>query len=172
MGNPYAPPEPGRRAPERPGAPPPAPPPSPRQAKPQADPAAARAAARAVTRFAAFTLAAMLSLQLPVPWQAAGIAFSVGGLVTGVTAIRRAVAARVGAPLVAFLGVGLAMGALLLVVQIAALAFWPAAFELQECRRDALTLRAEEECRRDYERWIEERSRIPSLDRLERPLGA
>jgi hypothetical protein len=164
VGNPYAPPEPGHRVPPRPATPP-APSPPPQRARPPADPAAARETARAVTRFAAFMLAAMLCLQLPVPWQAAGIAFTAGGLVTGVTAVRRAVAARLGAGLLGFLGVGLAVGVVMLLLQVAAIALWPAAFELQECRRDALTLRAQEQCQRGYERWIEERTRLPSLDR-------
>lgn len=166
MGNPYAPPEPGRPPPERrPGSPGPGDKGRGRAGSPRRppEPAQARALSRTVTRFALLMLAGLLCLQLPVPWQAAGIVFTVLGLVTGVRAVRQALRAGMGGSLVVSLSLGLVMAGVLLLMQLALLAVWPAAFELQECRARALTVRAEEECRRDYERWIEERSRLPSV---------
>lgn len=169
MGNPYAPPDPNRPPPDRSGPPPSGPPPSgpqsPRGRPPRRppDPAAARALSRTVARFALLMLAGLLCLQLPVPWQAAGLVFTALGLWTGIRAVRQAQTARMGGGLVVSLSLGLAMGGVLLLMQLALLAVWPAAFEFQECRARALTVRAEEECRRDYERWIEERSQLPNV---------
>jgi hypothetical protein len=159
VGNPYAPPDPNRPPPERPetGRPEPE---RPQQRPP--DPEKAREVGRSVGRFALLMLAGLLCVQLPVPWQAAGIVFTVAGLVVGVQTVRRAVAARLRPPVVVWLALGLAMGALMLLLQLGMLAVWPAAFEMQECRERALTLRAEEECRRDYERWIQERAGLPT----------
>jgi hypothetical protein len=165
VGNPYAPPEPGRPLPDPPPRPPaPARRRDPKPPLPPPDPAALRAASRLVLRFALLMLAGLLCLQLPVPWQAAGILFTGAGLVVGVVALRRVVRARLRSGLLVSLGLGLAMGSLMMLFHVALLAVWPAAFELQECRSKALTLNAEQACQDDYERWIRERSQFPTLD--------
>lgn len=159
MGNPYAPPDPHHPPPERPQ------PRRPEHGQPQRrppDPEKAREVGRSVGHFALLMLAGLLCVQLPVPWQAAGILFTVAGLVVGVRTVRRAVAARLRAPVVVWLALGLAMGALMLLLHLGLLAVWPAALQMQECRERALTLKAEEECRRDYERWIQERAGMPT----------
>lgn len=107
-------------------------------------------------------LAGLLSVQLPVPWQAAGILFTAAGLVVGVQTVRRAVGAHLRAPVVLWLSLGLAIGALMLLLQLGMLAVWPAALELQACRERALTLSAQEDCRQEYERWIQERAGLPT----------
>lgn len=157
MGNPYAPPQgqPNRPAPQQP---PPVPRPPVQPPRPAPDPQQVRAAARKVGRFALLMLAGLLCLQLPVPWQAAGILFTGAGLVVGALAVRAVVAAGMRGSLVVSLALGLGLGALMLLAQIALVAVWPATLQLQECRADALTVQAEDDCRRDYERWLEERS--------------
>lgn len=161
MGNPYAPPDPNRPPPSRPSQPQPQPPGS---RRPPPDPAAAREVSRSVGRFALLMLAGLLCVQLPVPWQAAGIVFTTAGLVVGARTVRRAVTAHLRAPVVLWLSLGLAMGALMLLLQLGMLAVWPAALQMQECREDALTLSAQEDCREAYERWIQERAGLPSAD--------
>lgn len=166
MGNPYAPPEPGHSPQQQP-------PPPPRQYRPSAggpsrrpppDPATVRRAGASVGRFALLMLAGLLCLELPVPWQAAGIVFTGVGIVVGVQAIRRVTAAGMRGTLIASLGIGLAMAGVILLLQVAMLALWPAAFQLQECRSDALTISAEDQCLRDYERAVLERTQLRSMD--------
>jgi hypothetical protein len=175
VGNPYAPPEPGRPQQDRPPAPPPRqyrPAPSGPPHRPPPDPATVRRAGTAVGRFALLMLAGLLCLELPVPWQAAGIVFTGLGIVVGVQAIRRVAAAGMRGTLIASLGIGLAMAGIILLLQIAMLALWPAAFRLQECRADALTISAEDQCLRDYERSVIERTQLGSLDVVEDPAPA
>lgn len=162
MGNPYAPPEPGSPLPERPAVPPP--PPSPQPPRPP-DPETARGVSRLVLRFCLLMLGGLVALQLPVPWQAVGIPVTVLGLVVGVQALRRVSAARLRPGMTVSVAVGLLLGALMLLLHVAMLAVWPAAFELQECRQRALTISAERECRQDYERWLRERSQFSGFDR-------
>lgn len=167
MGNPYAPPEPGRPLPDRPAGPPssrPDQPDGPDRSGPQpppADPEQLRDLARRVLRFSLLMLGGVLALQLPVPWQASGILLTGAGLVVGAGALRRALRARVRTALVVSVVVGLAMGGLVLVLHLAMLAVWPAALELQECRARALTVSAEDECQAQYEEWLLERSGLP-----------
>lgn len=113
-----------------------------------------------VGRFALFMFAGLLCLQLPVPWQAAGIAFTGIGLVLGVRALRRVLAAGMRGSLVVALSLGLGMGTLMLLLQLAMVAVWPATMELQECRAKALTLKAEQECQDAYEQWFSDRTQM------------
>ena len=159
MGNPYAPPDPNRPPPSRTDPPHQEPRSSER---PPPDPATAREVSRSVGRFALLMLAGLLCVQLPVPWQAAGILFTTAGLVVGARTVRRAVTGRLRAPVVLWLSLGLAMGALMLLLQLGMLAVWPAAMQMQECQEEALTLSAQEDCREAYERWIQERAGLPS----------
>lgn len=157
MGNPYAPPDPGRPLPRQPAEPPaPQRPPAPRRPDPQA----ARAAARLVVRFTLLMLAGLLSLQLPVPWQAVGLLFTGAGLVAGVAALRRVVTARLRGTLVVSLALGLVVGSLLLLMHVALLAVWPETRQLQECRSRALTIRAQEQCDAEYQERLRERSQL------------
>lgn len=115
-----------------------------------------------VGRFALLMLAGLLCLQLPLPWQLGGVAFTAAGLVVGTIAVRRVLLAGLRGPLLLALAVGLGLGAFMLLGQVVLLAAWPATLELQECRADALTLKAEEACQQDYERWISDRSPFPT----------
>jgi hypothetical protein len=108
-------------------------------------------------------LASLLCLQLKFPWQLGGILFTAAGLVVGVAAIRQVLRAGMRGSLVVSLGVGLGLAAFMLLGQLAMLAFWPASSELQACRSEALTLRAQEQCQHNYERWIKERTQLPAF---------
>jgi len=173
VGNPYAPPEPGAPLPERPASPPPAArrgeqaaddsgpgqpggPAGPDAREP--DPEKVRDAARLVLRFTLLSLAGLLCLQVPVPWQAAGLLFTGAALYFGFKALRRVLAARARRGLLVSTVVGLVMTSLLMVMHVMFLVVWPAQLERQQCLDRALTVRAQEKCQQDYERWLRERS--------------
>ena len=175
MGNPYAPPSgnaprPPAPAPRPPGQPPhpvPGPPGEPRPGDPdqvgraaiRPDPEAARAASRRVLHFALLLLAGLVTSALPLPWQAASLAFVVAALVVGVRALISVWRAGLRGVLVPMLAIGLAFTALMSMAMVSLLALWPVQLERQQCLTSALTIAASDKCQVDYQHTLENRLR-------------
>ena len=107
--------------------------------------------------FGLLLLATMVTSTLPLPWQAASLAFIVAALVVGIFALRSVWRAGVRGPLVPMLTIGLAFTALLSVATAGMLALWPVQLDRQHCLQDALTISANEKCQLDYQHTLEDR---------------
>lgn len=117
--------------------------------------------ARPLLRPVAVTIAAMAGAfafwYLPLPWKLVGLPFAVAGFIAGaitsVMAFRNPGAGmlRFGAPLAT-----LACG--LFVLPLAGqLAFYGPSLDYQQCRADALTLRAQAACTHDFKTQLDPR---------------
>ena len=106
--------------------------------------------------FGLLMLATLVTAALPLPWQAAGLAFAVVTVVVGVRALQAAWRAGL-RTLVPLLGVGLAFAMLMSVALGAILALWPLQVERQDCLRDALTISARETCEADFQESLQQR---------------
>lgn len=172
MGNPYAPPSgnaprPPTPDPHPPGQPPhPVPgPPGPRPGEPdqvgrtvpRPDPEAARAASRRVLHFSLLLLAGVVTSALPLPWQAASLAFVVAALVVGIRALSAVWRAGLRGLLVPLLAIGLSFTALMSIALASLLALWPVQLERQRCLSSALTIAATQTCQADYQDALEDR---------------
>ena len=133
----------------RPAAPPPHDPPPP-------DPAKVATIVRSTRTFAALMLAAVLTSSFPVPWQAAGLVFTVLALVVGVRALVQAVRAHVRGALTGMLVGGVGLSAFWLVVSVAMSMMWPVYLERQDCLAGALTITARQECEAQFEDSMDE----------------
>lgn len=124
---------------------------------PPPDPESARAANRLIMHFVLLMLAALVTMALPLPWQAAALAFVVGAIVVGVRALRAAwrpgLRERL-APLLIFL---LGFATLLALSLGLMLAFWPVQIERQQCLARAVTISAREACDARYQEALNER---------------
>ena len=141
---------------QRPVAPPP-------HETPAPDPEQVAAITRSARTFAALMLAAVLTSSFPVPWQAAGLAFTVLALVVGARALVRAVRARVRGALTGMLIGGVGLAAFWLVVSSAMALMWPLYLDRQECLAGALTISARQECETRFKESVDEwlQSRTP-----------
>lgn len=146
----------GPHAPSRPGRGPQTPP----------DPEDVRRASRRVMDFGLLMLATLVTAAMPLPWQAAGLAFAVVTVVVGIRALQAAWRAGL-RTLVPLLGVGLAFAMLMSVALGAMLALWPLQVERRDCLRDALTISARETCEADYQKALQDR-----LEQATRPSGS
>ncbi len=168
VSNPYAPPEDRPRTPDgdrvdappaqhpwpQPAALPPAPGPGAPDRRPP-DPEQTARAQRLTRLFGVLILSSVLVATLPLPWQAAGLAFALGALVVGVWALVVSGKARSRGltPMIAA-GVVIALfWSLLLGVQ---LALWPVQQAKQECLEGALTITATNACDAQYTRDLDE----------------
>lgn len=109
--------------------------------------------------FGVLLVAAVLPLFLPLPWRLAGLAFALGTLVVGVRLLFVLAAfRREGGRGSGFLGVsvGLGLAAVLLVQLGLQAALYPIVKDEQDCLARAATLRAEELCRDETERRLDE----------------
>lgn len=106
--------------------------------------------------FGLLMLATLVTAAMPLPWQAAGLAFAVATVVVGIRALQAAWRAGL-RTLVPLLGVGLAFAMLMSVALGAMLALWPLQVERQDCLRDALTISARETCEADFQESLQER---------------
>lgn len=113
--------------------------------------------------FGLLVLCSLVCSSLRLPWQAAALLFSVAAVVVGVMAVAAVARARTHRGSVVFTAVGVVLAGLLALSQAAALVFWPIQADLQECLDEALTPTAERECRSDYERRIQDLTRVGSL---------
>ena len=106
-------------------------------------------AVRRSNRFALLALAALLGAQLPLPWGVvAGTVFGVAALVVGLMAVIAAMDARLAAARVAVLWVSLAVVAVVVLLQLVRLVLYPSLVEVQDCRREAITIAAQAACDR------------------------
>lgn len=123
------------------------------------DPEQVAALARQGRTFAALMVAAVLTSSFPVPWQAAGLVFTVLALVVGVRALIRAIRLRVRGTLTGLLIGGVGVSAFWFVVSIGMALMWPIYVDRQECLAGALTISARQECetqfRQSVEEWVE-----------------
>lgn len=169
VSNPYAPPEDRPRTPDddrvdAPVAQYPWPPPAPHPqvAAPRVgpdrtppDPEQVARAQRLTRLFGVLVLSSVLVATLPLPWQAAAVAFAIAALVVGVWALVVSIRghARGLSPMI---GVGVVIAlfwSLLLSVQ---LALWPAVQDKQECLQGALTITAQNACAAQYDKDLKD----------------
>ena len=122
-----------------------------------------RGASRQVTHFGLLVLAALVTSSLPLPWQVAGLVFAVAAIGVGIRALVAVWKAGLRGTLVPVLVVGLVLAGLMSISLTAMLALWPVQVELQDCRRDALTIAAREACEEQYQESL--------VERLERATG-
>jgi hypothetical protein len=113
-----------------------------------------------VGRFGLLVLASLLVNGLDLPWQAAAIGFSVAAVVVGIQAVRAVARARMRTAATVFTSVGVGLAALMVIGQGLALAFWPLQADYQKCRRDALTISAQQQGQVDDERRNLDLSRL------------
>lgn len=102
-------------------------------------------------------LAALVTATLPLPWQAAGLAFAILAIVLGLRALRTVWASGMRGTLVPVLAVGLVFTTLMTVSLGTMLALWPLQLERQDCLRDALTITATEACETQFQQGLTER---------------
>lgn len=156
MSTPQAPPD---------ATPPPAPPaggpqqdpPDPKGEQKKIDPEKMAAVSRPVLHFGLFMLAALIAMQLNLPWQLASLAFAGAAIYVGVRAIIRVIKARAGGTIVVLLAFGLTLTGLLVITSISNLALWNEEMERQRCLSSAVTVSAEDRCEQEYQRAVEER---------------
>jgi hypothetical protein len=168
VSNPYAPPEDRPRTPDgdRVDAPPaqhPWPPPAARPPvaghgapdRRPPDPEQTARAQRLTRLFGVLVLSSVLVATLPLPWQAAAVAFALAALVVGVWALVVSSRAR-SRGLTPMIAVGVVIAlfwSLLLGVQ---LALWPVQQDKQECLAGALTITATNACDAQYLRDLDD----------------
>ncbi|WP_182111953.1 hypothetical protein [Actinotalea sp. JY-7876] len=140
-------------APEQPRQPAGAPPPGRVPPRPP-DPEAARAASRRVTHFGLLLLATLVVTSLPLPWQAAAVGFAVAAVVVGIRALMAVWRAGLRGAVVPLLGLGIGFSAVMVLSLGTMLALWPLQVELEQCRRDALTISAQDRCQAEYEQSL------------------
>ena len=128
-----------------------------RPTPPPPDPEALRAAGVRIRDFALFLLAALLTSDLPVPWQVGSLLLAIGAVVAGVRALIAVWRTGLRSALLPALGVGVGFAAMFAVSLGTLLAFWPLQVERDECLRDALTLGAREQCEKDFTDALDER---------------
>jgi hypothetical protein len=128
-----------------------------RPSRPDPDPAAVRATSRRVLHFGMLLLAAVLTTTLPLPWQAASLAFVIAALVVGIRAFVLAWRAGVRGVVLPMLGLGVASAGLVAVTVLSLLVVWPQQLERQECLAGAVTIAATERCEAEFRRSLEER---------------
>lgn len=177
MSNPYAPPEPASqpppqtdpghdpgqdhpsgqdhkpdqdRDPRRPGRPG-------RPEKPKPTPEQLAGVSRSVLHFGLFMLAAVLTMQVPLPWQLISIAFAAGALVVGIRALLRVFRQQIRGMISVLLIFGLLLSGMLLVTSLSNVAVWDEQMERQQCMRSAITVAAQDRCEQTYQQAIEER---------------
>ncbi|WP_250448645.1 hypothetical protein, partial [Actinotalea sp. C106] len=132
--------------------------------RPPVDPEAAREASRQVMHFGLMMLATILAVSLPLPWQAAALAFALGAVVLGIRALRAVWRSGLRGALVAILGFGLGLAALLTLSLVTMLALWPVQMERQSCLRDALTISATTACEDQFQQRLDETlERVPGI---------
>lgn len=111
---------------------------------------------------------AELTRTVALPWRIAGVVFSVLAVVQGVRAVNALRARRREHPDIqafgpagsALLGLGIAIGVGLTVLQLVLLAAWPLVVEQEACRDRALTQSALETCEQDLADRLAELSPI------------
>lgn len=179
MSNPYAPPDPASRPPEQrdhtgpdergpddagpgdrgPGATddPGRPGRSGRPERPRPTPEQLASVSRSVLHFGLFMLAAVLTMQVDLPWQLMSLAFAIGAVVVGVRALVRVFKEQIRGGLVVLLVFGLMLSGLLVVTTLGSLAVWNEQVERQQCLRSAITVSAQDRCERLYQEAVEER---------------
>lgn len=112
--------------------------------------------ARLGLRFSLCVLAGLVAtLYLPLPWSAGGPVFVLVGMAVGVVALVSAARARLPWPSFVTLGAGLALAAVLLLVQVAMLVFWQANAQWQECRDTAVTRSGLQACQEQYQQGLQ-----------------
>jgi hypothetical protein len=119
-------------------------------AAPPEAPAVAPQVVSSVRLFALCLVASVVSAALPLPWAAAASVFLVVGLVAGVRALVALVRAGRRPGVVAVVSCLIALAGLLLLGELARLAFWPAYWDRQQCLRAAITETGEQECEEDF----------------------
>lgn len=112
---------------------------------------------RSVLHFGLFMLAAVLTMQVPLPWQLISIAFAIGAVVVGVRALLRVFKQQIRGMIVVLLIFGLMLSGMLLVTTAGSLALWNEQMERQQCLRSAITVAAQDRCEQAYQQAIEER---------------
>lgn len=135
-------------------------------------PVSTEQAARAgvlVRRFALLTLAGLICLQLDFPWRAAGLPFTVAGIVVGVMALIAVRRARIPGSSTAMCVVGLVLSAMMLIFHLTLLALYPLVSDNEECLAGANTERARTVCQQDYERRVDDLRRLGSAAQPPRP---
>ncbi|MGC0249520.1 hypothetical protein [Pseudactinotalea sp. Z1748] len=174
MSNPYAPPDPASRPPKQgehtgPDEPSPAdggpgPGKAPgrqgragRPERPKPTPEQLASVSRSVLHFGLFMLAAVLTMQVDLPWHLMSLAFAIGAVVVGVRALVRVFKEQIRGGIVVLLVFGLMLSGMLVVTTLSSLAVWNEQMERQECLRSAITVSAQDRCERIYQEAIEER---------------
>lgn len=112
---------------------------------------------RSVLHFGLFMLAAVLTMQVPLPWQLISIAFALGAVVVGLRALIRVFRQQIRGMISVLLIFGLLLSGMLLVTGLGNLALWDEQMERQQCLRSALTVAAQDRCERAYQVAVEER---------------
>ncbi len=107
--------------------------------------------------FGVLLLAAVLTSTLPLPWQAASLAFVVAALVVGIRAFVLALRGGVRGVVLPMLGLGLASAGLVAVTVLSLLVVWPQQLRRQDCLANAVTISATERCEAEFRRSLEER---------------
>ena len=107
--------------------------------------------------FGLFMLAAVLTMQVHLPWQLISIAFAIGAVVVGVRALLRVFRQQIRGMIVVLLIFGLMLSGMLLVTSLVNLAVWNEQMERQECLRSAITVAAQDRCEQRYQQAIDER---------------
>lgn len=107
--------------------------------------------------FALLLVAALLTLSLPLPWQAASLAFTAAAVVVGVRVLLAARRSRRGGLLVPLAAAGTAMSLLLSLSVVSALAFYDIALDRQTCLQRALTTSANQACEQQFRDAVQSR---------------
>lgn len=139
--------------PRGPGAGPGRPTPGPRAE----DPEAAAAARRASLTFVLLVLASLFSLALPLPWQLATVAFTVGTVVMGIRALLATRRAGGSSNLGPMLVVGIALSVMMSMSVLSSAVVYDLSVARQECLARALTTSATAACEKDFRESVEQR---------------
>ncbi len=114
-------------------------------------------ASRRIRHFAVLSLAALVTLQLPLPWGLVTLLFATLAVVIGVRALVAARKAGMRSLVTVAVSAGVGFTALLVVSLLTVVALWPLQLELQECQRGALTISAKHACQADFEQGVQDR---------------
>ncbi len=125
--------------------------------RPTPTPEEAAEVSRPVLHFGLFMLAAVIAMQLDLPWQLASLAFAVGAIIVGIRGLVRVFKKRIGGFIAALLIFGLALTGMLVLTSVGNLALWDEQMERQRCLNAAVTVAAQDACESAYTDAVEER---------------
>lgn len=107
--------------------------------------------------FAVLVVGSVLALGLPLPWQLATLAFTVGAVVTGVRMLLAARRAGDTPRLGVLVAVGIALSVMTSVSVLSATVVYDLSVARQECLAHAITTSATQECEAEFRRSVEQR---------------